>query len=181
MEKKLPSVSLETLVFLCCGSRRKCFALPLTKCFSSVPPSSNLLFCLSLNPSIPPFPVEIFYFWMFISLLHSHEWQDRISPYQINTISNRQVMRIKKIYFREVLIHYRIHRASIMKIIWQTIRRITHVTLGVKGSIQCCRSHQIFIVTLLLFNWKWPKFGRDFVRNYFAAKMRSKTLSFLVV
>ena len=62
-KKKLPSISLENLIFLCCGSRRKCFTLPLTKCFSSVPPSSNLLFCLvSLNPSIPPFPVEIFYF-----------------------------------------------------------------------------------------------------------------------
>ena len=62
--KKLPSISLETLVFFCCGSRRKCFTLQLTKCFSSVPPSSILLFCpVSLNPSIPPFPVEIFYFW----------------------------------------------------------------------------------------------------------------------
>ena len=49
------------------------------------------------------------------------------------SISSRQVMRIKKnIYFRGVLIHYRIHRGSIIKIPWQTIRRITHVILGVK-------------------------------------------------
>ena len=41
-------------------------------------------------------------------------------------------MRIKKIYSTVVLIHYRIHRASIIKILWQTIRRITHVILGVK-------------------------------------------------
>ena len=61
-KKKLPSISLETLVFLYCGSRPKCFIIPLTNCFSSVPPSSNLLFCLvSLNLSVPPFPVEIFY------------------------------------------------------------------------------------------------------------------------
>ena len=79
------------------------------------------------------------------------------------------------------LIHYQIHRPSIIKNLWQTVRRNTHVILGVKGSIQWCRSHQIFIVTFLLFNWKWPKLGRNFVRNYFAAKMRSKTLSFLVV
>ena len=30
--------------------------------------------------------------------------QDRISPYYINTISNRQVMRIKKILIRELLV-----------------------------------------------------------------------------
>ena len=64
---KLPSISLETLVILSCGSRRKCFTLPLTKCFSSVLPSTNLLFCLvGLNPSILSLPVEIFYFWIFI-------------------------------------------------------------------------------------------------------------------
>ena len=79
------------------------------------------------------------------------------------------------------LIHYQIHRDCIIKNLWQTVRRNTHVILGVKGSIQWCRFHQIFIVTLLLVNWKWPKFGQNFVRNYFAAKIHSKTLTFLVV
>ena len=59
----------------------------------------------------------------------------RISPYYIYTMSCRQVMRIKKISIIGLLIdlipnspHY-----NIMRIVWQTVRRITNEILGVKG------------------------------------------------
>ena len=51
--------------------------------------------------------------------------QDRISPYNINTISTRQVMRIhikKNISFRIFwLIQYQILRTSIIRIAWHII------------------------------------------------------------
>ena len=62
--------------------------------------------------------------------------QDRISPYNINTISTRQVMRIhikKNISFRIFwLIQYQILRTSIMRIAWQTVRSITNEIIGIK-------------------------------------------------
>ena len=62
--------------------------------------------------------------------------QDRISPYNINTISTRQVMRIhikKNISFRIFwLIQYQILRTSIIRIIWQTVRSITNEIIGMK-------------------------------------------------
>ena len=61
--------------------------------------------------------------------------QDRISPYNINTISSRQVMRIKKkisiMDYR--LIQYQILHANITRTVWQIIRRTTNEILGVKG------------------------------------------------
>ena len=63
--------------------------------------------------------------------------QDRISPYNIHTISSKQVMRIKKIY--ELgdykLIQYQILQHNITRTVWQTVRRITNEILGVKGLI----------------------------------------------
>ena len=61
--------------------------------------------------------------------------QDRISPYNINTISSRQVMRIKKniSYGDYELIQYQILQTNIMRTVWQTVRRITDEILGVKG------------------------------------------------
>ena len=62
--------------------------------------------------------------------------QDRISPYNINALSIRQVMRIKrnKICLRIFwLIQYQILRTSIIRIVWQTVRRITDEILGIKG------------------------------------------------
>ena len=61
--------------------------------------------------------------------------QDRNSPYNINTISlSRQVMRIKKILIRELLVDpIPILQTNITRTIWQTVRRITNVILGVKG------------------------------------------------
>ena len=53
--------------------------------------------------------------------------QDRISPYNINTIS-RQVMRIKKKYQLEdyKLIQYQILKTNMIRIVSQTVRRITN-------------------------------------------------------
>ena len=52
--------------------------------------------------------------------------QGRISPYQINTISNRQMTREKKARYYK-LIHYQILRTYIIKIVWKTGRRITEL------------------------------------------------------
>ena len=61
--------------------------------------------------------------------------QDRISPYNINTISIRQVMRLwKNVSLRIfLLIQYQILSTSITGIVWQTISRIINQILGVKG------------------------------------------------
>ena len=61
--------------------------------------------------------------------------QDRISPYNINTESTRQVRRIKK---KTQLGDYKLIQCQILKIeiisiLWQTVGRITNVILGVKG------------------------------------------------
>ena len=63
--------------------------------------------------------------------------QDRISPYNISTISSRQVMRIKKDidYGDYKLIQYQILQTNITRTVWQTLRRITNETLGVIGLI----------------------------------------------
>ena len=58
--------------------------------------------------------------------------QDRISPYNINTISSRQVMRKKNQLEDYKLIQYQILQTNITRTVWQTVRRITHEILGVK-------------------------------------------------
>ena len=65
--------------------------------------------------------------------------QDRISPYNIDTISSKQVMRILKKYQLQdyKLIQYQILQTNIIRTVWQTERRITHEILGVKGWIHC--------------------------------------------
>ena len=60
--------------------------------------------------------------------------RDRISPYNINSISSRQVMRIGKILIGDYhLIHYQIPQTRFRSTIWQTVRRIVNEILGVKG------------------------------------------------
>ena len=60
--------------------------------------------------------------------------EDRISPYNINTISSRHVMRIRKILIRDYyLIHHQISQTNFRSTIWQTVRRIVNEILGVKG------------------------------------------------
>ena len=52
---------------------------------------------------------------------------DRISPNNINTISIRQVMKIKKILIRELEIGPipEILQTKIARTLWQTVKRIT--------------------------------------------------------
>ena len=61
--------------------------------------------------------------------------QDRISPYNINIISSRLVMRLKKLYQLGdyELIQYQILQTNITITVWETVRRITNEILGVKG------------------------------------------------
>ena len=63
--------------------------------------------------------------------------QDGISLYNINTISSRQIMRIKKnINLGDYkLIQYPILQANITRTVRQKVRRITDEILGVKGLI----------------------------------------------
>ena len=62
------------------------------------------------------------------------DW-DRISSYNIKTISSSQVMRIKKKYQLgdHKLIQYQILQTNITRTVWQIVRRITDEILGVKG------------------------------------------------
>ena len=61
--------------------------------------------------------------------------QDRISPYNINTVSIRQVIRIEKnISLSDYeLIQYQILQTNNTRTVWQTVKRITNEILGVKG------------------------------------------------
>ena len=61
--------------------------------------------------------------------------QDRISPYNINTKSNKQVRRIKKTtqLGDYKLIQYQILQTEIISILRQTVGRITNEILGVRG------------------------------------------------
>ena len=55
--------------------------------------------------------------------------QDKIFPYNINTISIRQGMEIKK---NNNFIQYQFLQTSILRVVWQTVRRIAYVILQVK-------------------------------------------------
>ena len=55
--------------------------------------------------------------------------QDKISPYNINTISSRQEMELEE---NNNFIQYQILQTSIIRIVWQTVRRIAYVILQVK-------------------------------------------------
>ena len=55
--------------------------------------------------------------------------QDEISPYNINKISSRQGMELEE---NNNFIQYQILQTSIIRIVWQTVRRIAYVILQVK-------------------------------------------------
>ena len=61
--------------------------------------------------------------------------QERISSYNINAISSRQVMRIKKIYqlWDYYLIQHQILQSNIIRIVCQAIRRINYEIIRMKG------------------------------------------------
>ena len=63
--------------------------------------------------------------------------QDRISPYNINTESSRQVRRIKKKtqLGNYGLIQYQFLQIEIISISWQTVGIISNESMGVKGLI----------------------------------------------
>ena len=66
--------------------------------------------------------------------------RERISPYNINTVSGRQVRRIKKKtqLGDYKLIQYQILRIGVMSILWQKVGRISNEILGVEGlKIKC--------------------------------------------
>ena len=89
---------------------------------------------------------------LYVYLTPSLPWVTRenfSSPNQYNIKQTSDDNKEKYPLGEYKLIHYQIHRPSIIKNLWQTVRRNTHVILGVKGSIQWCRFHQMFIVTLL--------------------------------
>ena len=74
--------------------------------------------------------------------------QDRISPYNIKTISSRQVMSKEKSYLGDCeLIQHQILQTNIRRTIWQTVRRITNEILGVEGlklrHLYCCFVHYV--------------------------------------
>ena len=59
--------------------------------------------------------------------------QDRISPYNINTISRRKVTRMKKNKLGDYkLIQHQFLQTNITRTVWQTVRRITSEILGGK-------------------------------------------------
>ena len=87
--------------------------------------------------------------------------QDRISPYNINTISNRQVMRIKKKFQLGdyKLIQYQIYQTNIIRTVWQTVRRITNEILGVGGLKKLEMDQFIFFFCDRLYSCWFPSLG----------------------
>ena len=72
----------------------------------------------------------------YFNLLTQMGVQDRISPYNINTMLSRQVMRIKKNITKWrncYLIQSQILQTNIIRIVWQTVGRISNEILGAKG------------------------------------------------
>ena len=89
----------------------------------------------SLTDSQPEYVLSMLSkFW---STLQLPSDQERISPYSVNAILGRQVMRIKKIkkLGDYKLTQYQILQTNITKTVWQTVRRITNEILEVKGLI----------------------------------------------
>ena len=59
--------------------------------------------------------------------------QDRIPPHNIDTVSSRQVMRREKNINYEIISwsNTKFSKACIIRIVWQTVRRITYKILGI--------------------------------------------------
>ena len=71
----------------------------------------------------------------FVNFLAPVSDQNRISPYNFNITSCRQLMRIRKKYKSGdyKLIQYQILQTYIIRIAGQTVRRTANDNLGVKG------------------------------------------------
>ena len=74
--------------------------------------------------------------------------QDRISPHNILTISDIIDENIEKDNLGDyLLIQYQILQSNIIRIVWQTVERVTDEILGVKGlnvSLTCGSSSLAF-------------------------------------
>ena len=82
--------------------------------------------------------------------------QDRISPYNINRISSKQVMRNYKEKYQlgdYKSIQYQILQTNITRTVWQTVRRITNEILGVTGfKLMCVENLSKISQILPIFN-----------------------------
>ena len=80
--------------------------------------------------------IELIFDFSVINPLTPLNDQERISPYNISTISSRQEMRIKSSINRGLLVNSLPNfPINITRTIWQTAMRITNEILGVKGLI----------------------------------------------
>ena len=88
-------------------------------------------------------------FWLTLQLPSD---QERISPYSVNAILGRQVMRIKKIkkLGDYKLTQYQILQTNITRTVWQTVRRITDEILGVKRLMRSLNHYAILLTELRL-------------------------------
>ena len=83
--------------------------------------------------------------------MHNHE---RISPYNINTVSSSQVMRILKNQLEDYqLIQYQILQTNIMRIVWQTVRRITKRSWKWNDNIKIDGKETLWIHRAYIFNF----------------------------
>ena len=80
--------------------------------------------------------IELIFDFSVINPLTPLNDQERISPYNISTISSRQEMRIKSSINRGLLVNSLPNfPINITRTTWQTAMRITNEILGVKGLI----------------------------------------------
>ena len=94
--KKFTSISLESLILLSYDSRQKHFTLPFTFFFlGSLKFNSVVLSCKPIH-QVSLCQLKFFTAECLFNPVTPMSDQERISLNQINTISNRQVMRIKK-------------------------------------------------------------------------------------
>ena len=91
-----------------------------------------------------------FYQFGWVYPLTSISDQKRISPYNNNTISSRQVMRLKNCWSRT-----KFSEKNIIRIVWKTVRRITWWVPGSKRAkiIRLGLSSNAYPVKF----WMWPK------------------------
>ena len=107
---------------------------------------------------------------------------DRISPYQIHTISMRWEQRKDNLGDNQLL-HFKILRTYVIRIEWQNGRRITELILGVKGLIQLCHYHPClqhynhrFFVRSLLVNASEPSLAKIIVLFFIWEWLQKKSI-----
>ena len=101
-----------------------------------------------------------FYQFGWVYPLTSISDQKRISPYNNNTISSRQVMRLKNCWSRT-----KFSEKNIIRIVWKTVRRTTWWVLGSKRAkiILLGLSSNAYPVKF----WMWPKGFFTLLKYYY--------------